>query len=189
MRRVPWVLSLVGCGGTLNSGDVWADPEIPSWIESEITGQTDACSSSPYWEDANMSTSFWAGTYTFDGDQVIGHEYWIHYPNANLTRNTGFQPCQVVWTVSGMRREPANAANTYGLVIAATIDEEATDCVEDASGTPLYVGDEQFTVEYDVFENGGAVRLTFAESGNLVGEGEATNRSLSWLSEYSCNIY
>lgn len=162
--------------------------EVPDWIAGEVAGQEEACATAPYWDEANIATNFFAGNYAFDGEGVLGQEFWLLYPNANLTANTGFQPCQVVWDVVGVIGDPVQAGS-YSLSISATVDEDQTDCVEDVNSNPVYAGDEQFSVTYDVFDANGSVTVVFGNSGNPVGIGESTNRGISWLSDYDCKYF
>lgn len=163
--------------------------EVPSWLDDELAANTEACSTSPYWGEANMATTFFAGNYAFDGETVTGNEFWFLYPNDVLAENAGFEPCQVVWDVVGVMGDPVNTG-TYSLSISAVIDEDQTDCVEDFEGNTVYgPSEEQFSVMYDVLDGGGNVTVLFANSGNQVGSGESTNNGISWISEKDCKIF
>lgn len=163
--------------------------EVPSWIDDELSGQEEACSTSQYWADANMATTFFAGNYAFDGEDVIGNEFWFLYPNDNLTEAAGFQPCQVVWDIVGVKGDPVNTG-TYSLSLSAVIDEDQTDCVEDFEGNTVYGADqEQFSATYDVLDGGTTVTMLFAGSGNQFGSGESTSNGIAWLSEKDCKVF
>lgn len=164
-----------------------AEAELPSWIDQQLSADAEACASSPYWEDANMATSFFAGSFVIQGDVVTGNEFWILYPNDNLA-STGFTDCMVVWDFNGTVGEP-EGVGTYSLHISAVVDVEQTTCVEDANGNPVYVGDEDFPVQYDVLESGDEVTVRFSGSGDILGRGQIEGGVVSWISDNTCPAF
>jgi hypothetical protein len=192
--RKPWMsLALIvvaaGCnqGPNVDPFDPDAVAELPGWVDAELQGQEDACNTSPFWNDGltSVATTFFVGSYQFENDDSFaGNEFWLLWPDNDLAA-TGFEPCQVVWDVTGQREASAGGFD-YTLQVAAAIDEGQTTCVEDANGATVYEGDENFTERYDVADINGNVTMFFNGSGNEFASGEATNNSLSWLSDKNC---
>lgn len=187
-------IAIVAAGCTAGpAGDPFDPNEVaslPNWIEDELAGQEDACSSSPYWDDGQVlvATTFFAGSYAWDADDLIGNEFWVLYPDPDLAA-TGFTACTVVWDVLGQRGDAVGAGD-YSVSISATIDEDQTDCTTNVNDETVYAGDEQFNVVYDVSEvSGGSVQVFFATSGSVVGRGEFDGGGFSWLSEKDCKAF
>ena len=182
---------LAGCSKTasIDPFDPLEEAIVPTWIQNEIAGQENACDSlDTIPAQARVATGFFAGNFEWDGnDDLVGNEFWLLFPDAELAA-TGFVACTVVWDVVGTRVDAAGAAD-YSLEISGSVDTNQTDCVEDAVGTPVYVGDENFSVVYDVVEQSNGSANVFFQSGTLLGRGEANNRGLTWVSERDCKIF
>lgn len=178
----------VGCKGAIDPFDPSQTATVPGWIEAELAGQEDACSSSPYWDDpqVTIATGFYAGNYEWRGDDLYGNEFWFLWPDPQL-EETGFHACVVVWDILGNRADAVGAGD-YSIDISALLDEDQTDCAPNSEGVHVYEGEESFTVTYDVAEAGGNAQVFFT-SGDLLGRGRADNSGLSWLSEKNCAAF
>lgn len=184
------VVALVGCTGgpKVDPFDPDVDAVLPGWIDSALAGEDDACASSPLWDDpdAHIATTFFAGEYFWEGDEdFVGNEFWLIWPDNDLAA-TGFEPCELIWDVFGSKVESAGAAD-YSLILDATLDEIGTTCLEDENGNSI--GDERFSVRYNVNERNDGTLQIFFESGTPLGSGEFDNNGMSWLSEKDCVIF
>jgi hypothetical protein len=164
------------------------DPEIPDWIDDAVAAESDACSSSPFWEDAAMATTFFAGSFVFNGEAARGQQQWILYPNPRLTELLDFQPCRVVWDSTGAITDPMQVG-TYGLTISGVLNEELTDCTaEDTRGQTIYAGQESLIDNFDILEANGMAQV-FLSNGEQLGEGESDENGLTYLSDRVCQIF
>lgn len=194
MMRALTLLALVGCGGASDTDPIDGEAcpvsgaALPD-LFGELAGIDHACEDAPeYRPDVSTATSYWIGEFEIDDcDNVTGTETWVLFANPEWIENGGYD-CQIVWSVSGTRHEPTQKGD-YGLTLTATVDELRSDCPEDASSTPIYVGDTEMALAYDVAVSGDTSVVTFAGSGNLVGEGHANGGRVSYLSDLFCLLF
>lgn len=194
MIRALCLLVLVACGG----GGADTDADANAFGGNDVCGgggplpdlsaglDEDACTTALYYEDVPMATAYWIGAFAIDdADQVTGTETWALFANERWAELGGYD-CEIVWTVSGTRHA-AFQNGTYGLTLTATVDESCTDCPEDESGTPIYVGDTVMTLEYDVVDNSdGTSTVLFAGSGEVLGTGNIDAANVTYVTDHSC---
>lgn len=198
MRNGIWMaLALVACAGGSEADtsalDVDDDDTCKVRGESlpDLFADLDpgACEEALYFDQVPGATGYFVGEFELDGcGKVRGTETWILFANEKWIEHDGYD-CRMVWSVSGTVGDP-NFKGDYGLTMTAVIDKSATDCPKDGFGTPIYVGDTTMELRYDVEVHAdGTSTVTFAESGNLVGEGYANAGHLNFASKRLCHFF
>ncbi|MFT4974202.1 MAG: hypothetical protein ACI8S6_000084 [Myxococcota bacterium] len=127
------------------------------------------------------ATSYFVGTFDFDGSTVTGEERWLLFAN-DAWRAHGEDDCVVTWSVTGEQVAPSSGCGScsYGLSVSAGVDASLTDCPE-----ALYEGVEQFTTQYDVKAADGSATVYFP-SGSVLGTGAESTSGVTYRSEGSC---
>ena len=197
MRSATAVLALifvVACkGGGGDSGDTDDTNDTnttgvePGTLDDVFSLEAnDACNSFDGYEHAG-ATSYFVGVFELSGEDVSGFEAAVLFPNPSLeVDDPTFTQCEVWWQVIGTKGEPTIGSADYSIAIHATRDDNTTSCIPEYATTL----DAAYDVTYNVIVDGsGNADLFFADSGNQLGSGDATDAEVRYSTDYSCQIY
>jgi hypothetical protein len=133
------------------------------------------------------ATSYFYGQFVATGTDDVweGEEQWILLAN-DAWREAGEDDCVITWNVTAQRTDEAGTCGdcTYGLSLSTNIDIARTSCPEG-----LYEGEESFSVVYGVRVSGETATFVYAQSGNPLGTGYATDGASNYLSEGACTYF
>lgn len=191
--RVPVLvlLALAACNREGGGDDTNSDNpgEVPDVLQG--AEETEECanfevSGTP----VGAATTYWAGDYTFSGQDVHGYEYWYWIPSDLLSCQSDDwdgEPCILIWEYFGTKDdEPENCPGClYTLSGSGSFRASDSDCPPELEAIE---GQDMPVLFYKVRDNssGGGVTLYF-ESDNPVGNGTSAAGGLEWRSEGMCS--
>lgn len=132
------------------------------------------------------ATGYWVGALGWtDSDSLVGYEKWVLIANPSWDGTDGVNgQCEIVWEAYGVKGASVDCGSCdYSITLDAYVDEGRSTCPAD-----LWAGDESYTATYDVRISGGTAQWYFP-SGNLLGEGDATDVYLTYTSEFACRWF
>ena len=152
------------------------------------------CSNRPGAEGAD---SYFTGTFTVNGNTVTGTERWILYANPKWQAKGG-NDCYVEWRITGtVGSTGACGSCDQGVQFQATADKHGGGCPEELRLGRLLpdgrrAGGEavDFSQSYAVKRGAdGSVKVYFAKSGKLLGEGYHSGDSFNYVSAHQCKWF
>ena len=176
--------------GTSDGGDVdKSDPHAGLAAKSGCDGHNDS--------DGNFvpiagATSFFVGRFALSGEDVSGEEWWVLFANDTWKSTAGAADCQIGWSVTGKKTDPTGCGScSYNLAIHATMDMPETDCIKDlVDSTKADPTENENDVTYSVAVDGsGNSTFYFADSGNTLGKGSATDTRVDYTTDSSCKFF
>lgn len=183
-------LLAMGC----NNGDTGVPngDDLPEVLEG-ITADPDCDSKTlPGDDDCFLSaaSTYFAGDYDYNGDDVLGWEYWYWIPNPVLVENSNDwepgQTCVMIWEIFGTKENNPDECNAceYRLSGNGVFRESESNCPADLE----QVEGQDFPFSYDVRNTGSDVSLYFSASGTFLAEGTDSAGGLEWVSEADCAL-
>lgn len=132
------------------------------------------------------ATSYFVGTYLFEAGSWSGQEQWILHPTPDWSDTDG-QTCYITWQMSGSEVSDSGACSScdLSLSVSATINQRETDCPEGLWKD----SEEHWNETYDIYINGTSTIFYFHESGDTVGQGNANDNAISFISDPSCKWF
>lgn len=175
-----------GGGGTPcapTASDDLADPF------AGLADQADACSVSPYWDIANMATTFFVGDFEVDScGEITGTETWVLYMNQNM-KDLGYIDCEVIWDVTGTHTGALEGDNA-AIEMNAVVNAGLTTCLPNEDGVEIYVGEEDVTLSYTLILNAdGTAETRFSSNGDTIGFGGWNANNITYTSDMSCKAF
>ena len=146
---------------------------------------TDGCDDGP---GIYGAADYFYNELTINGNDVIGTETWILFPNKKLSSKWSAEGindnCKVTWNLKG-KTQPIGRKGTLGIrvvnqLISSTCPKEIVNKYEDTGKT----------ITYDVQQNSdGTAKFFFSSSGKYVGSGYHKGNSLQFITEKSCRWF
>jgi len=156
--------------------------------------QSGRCENGPGAEGAD---SYFSGEFTVAGNTVTGTETWTLFANEKWKEKGGLD-CSITWSISGsVSGTGACSTCSQGVQFHATADVDGSNCPDELVQGRLLpdgrrAGGEG--VDFDnsyAIENGadGAIKIYFAQSGRLLGEGYMQGERFNYVSDHQCKWF
>jgi hypothetical protein len=136
--------------------------------------------------DLAGATSYFVGNFAIDGDAVSGFEAWVLFANDTWSAGEGYD-CQFLWAAEGTKIEPQCLSCAYSLEMHMTMDMVGSNCVAGLKNDTASDAAE-FDVTYDVVVEDGKSTFYF-ENGNVLGNGDATDSGVTYVSDPACKWF
>ena len=180
-----------GAGGTGTGGGTPCSPSAADDLadpQAGLDAQAEVCAASPYWEAANMATTFFVADLQIDDcGAVTGTEKWILYMGPRM-QELGYTDCEVVWDVTGSLSGPLEEGTTV-MELNAVVNAAKSDCKANDDGVEIYVGEEDVMLAYTVDLTAEGADFVFTASGGYLGTGAWNANNVTYTSEYSCKAF
>ena len=162
-----------------NNNDIESLSGLPS-LENQM--EPDYCENVQ--PDVAGATSYFMGTYLLDSNGWRGTEQWILHPTSSWTATHG-ETCYVTWEIVATETDVTGCPNCdLSLDVSGSLNRQETDCPDG-----LWENEEQWSTTYNILVDNTQAIFYFQSDGDMVGEGYANSKALSFLSEVSCSWF
>lgn len=141
--------------------------------------------------------SYFVGKFNFAGDKITGDEAWILFANPKWVQ-AGGNDCELHWTITGTRTKDIGACQgcSEGMTFhaepimssncpAALVQGHKAPTGETVGGEGVPF-DQKYAIQKG---QNGTVKVYFAKSGKLLGEGYQDATGLTYVSAHSCRWF
>ena len=133
------------------------------------------------------ASTYFAGSYTLDGDNLYGFEEAIYVANSSWEPILESTECRVTWTLTGsVVQNSACTACDIHIEVSAMLDESQSDCPSELAAD----WQNSWTAIYGIARNNdGSSDWFFGSSGNYFASGTHSNNAMDFLSDVQCSWF